>query len=257
MIRDISVVIITRDAAATLETTLQSLTDFDDVVIYDNGSSDATLAIATRYRNVRLFQGEFIGFGPTKRHAVTLAANDWVLSLDADEAPDEELLRALEQWDTASERNTAGQIRRNNLLLGQVVRHSGWGHDWLVRLFNRRFCNFNDAMVHEAVDISATARIMRLGGSISHQAVTDLSQFLEKVNRYSSIRAEHSHKRLHPAFILAKALFAFLRTYGLRLGFLDGWRGVVIAFSNANGVFWKHMKAYTSGNDGFDSRNED
>lgn len=256
MIQNISVVIITRDAAATLDATLQSLTDFEEVVVYDNGSSDATLSIATAYPNVRLFRGEFIGFGPTKRHAVTLAANDWILSLDADEAPDVALQQALAQWDSASERNAVGEIRRNNLLLGKVVRHSGWGNDWLVRLFNRRFCNFNDAMVHEAVAISASTHLVRIDGGIIHQAVTDLSQFLDKVNRYSSIRAAHSRRRLHPAFILAKALFAFLRTYGLRLGFLDGWRGVVIAFSNANGVFWKHMKAYASRNGGVDTRSE-
>jgi len=257
MLRNISVVIITRDAATTLDATLRSLTDFDDVVVYDNGSSDDTPSIATSYPNVRLFQGEFIGFGPTKQHAVTLAANDWILSLDADEAPDAALLSALEQWDCAVERNAAGEIRRNNLLLGKVVRHSGWGNDWLVRLFNRRFCNFNDAMVHEAVAIAASTRLVRLDGGITHQAVTDLSQFLDKVNRYSSIRATHSRRRLHPAFILAKALFAFLRTYGLRLGFLDGWRGVVIAFSNANGVFWKHMKAYALHRKGLDTRRKD
>ncbi|MFW6345819.1 MAG: glycosyltransferase family 2 protein, partial [Halomonas sp.] len=80
--------------------------------------------------------------------------------------------------------------------------------------------------------------------AIMHDAVTDLSQFLEKVNRYSSIRAEQSHRPLSPALIVTKSLFAFFRTYLLRLGFLDGWRGLVIAFSNANGVFWKYMKAY-------------
>lgn len=255
MIRDISVVIITRDAASTLEATLTALNGFDDVVIYDNGSRDATLAVAKRHQNVRLFQGEFLGFGPTKRHAVSLAANDWILSLDADEAPDEKLLRALEQWDTSAERDAAGKIRRNNLLLGKVVRHSGWGNDWLVRLFNRRFCNFNDAMVHEAVETSAVTHIMRLEGGITHQAVTDLSQFLDKVNHYSSIRAEHSRRSLPPALILTKAIFAFFRTYGLRLGFLDGWRGLVIAFSNANGVFWKHMKAYAALHSGSDRQN--
>ncbi|WP_163557865.1 glycosyltransferase family 2 protein [Halomonas sp. NO4] len=244
MIHGISVVIITRDAGDTLEQTLSVLQPFDDVVIYDNGSTDSTLSIAKGYTNVRLHQGPFYGFGPTKHHAVSLARHDWVLSLDADEHPDATLLQTLEDWNSDTRRNVAGEIRRNNLLLGKVVRHSGWGNDWLIRLFNRRYCNFSDAMVHESVTVGEETRVVRLEGAIVHQAVSDLSQFLEKVNRYSSIRAEHSRRSLPPALILAKSLFAFVRTYCFRLGFLDGWRGLVIAFSNANGVFWKHMKAH-------------
>lgn len=240
----ISVVIITRNAGSSFGKTLASLADFDEVVIYDNGSTDDTLAIAERHPNVRLFQGEFFGFGPTKRHAVSLAKHDWVLSLDADEQPTPALIENLRAWDCHTDRDAAAQVQRKNLLLGKVVRHSGWGRDWLVRLFNRRFCNFNDAMVHESVQTGENTQVIRAIGPIMHDAVTDLSQFLEKVNRYSSIRAENSRRPIAPALIVAKSLFAFFRTYFLRLGFLDGWRGLVIAFSNANGVFWKYMKAY-------------
>ena len=240
----ISVVIITRNAGSSFGKTLASLADFDEVVIYDNGSTDDTLAIAERHLNVRLFQGEFFGFGPTKRHAVSLAKHDWVLSLDADEQPTPALIENLRAWDCHTDRDAAAQVQRKNLLLGKVVRHSGWGRDWLVRLFNRRFCNFNDAMVHESVQTGENTQVIRAIGPIMHDAVTDLSQFLEKVNRYSSIRAENSRHPIAPALIVAKSLFAFFRTYFLRLGFLDGWRGLVIAFSNANGVFWKYMKAY-------------
>ncbi|WP_027960528.1 glycosyltransferase family 2 protein [Halomonas halodenitrificans] len=240
----ISAVIITRNAGSTFEKTLASLSDFDEVVVYDNGSIDETLAIAELHPNVRLFQGEFFGFGPTKRHAVSLASHDWVLSLDADERPTPALIESLRTWDCHSERDAAALVQRKNLMLGKEVRHSGWGKDWLVRLFNRRFCNFNDAMVHESVQTGENTQVIRADGAIMHDAVTDLSQFLEKVNRYSSIRAEHSRRPIAPPLIVAKSLFAFFRTYILRLGFLDGWRGLVIAFSNANGVFWKYMKAY-------------
>ncbi|MEQ6917888.1 glycosyltransferase family 2 protein [Halomonas aquatica] len=244
MIHGISVVIITRNAGKTLQRTLSSLNAFDDIVVYDNGSADDTLAIAERFTNVRLFYGDFLGFGPTKQHAVSLARHDWILSLDADEEPDPALVHALSSWDTATTRDAAGRICRDNLLLGKVVRHSGWGNDWLIRLFNRRFCHFNAAMVHESVQTSPDTQVKRLPGVIVHHAVTDLSQFLEKVNRYSSLRADTSRRCLSPWLILAKSAFAFLRTYLLRRGFLDGWRGLVIAFSNANGVFWKYMKAY-------------
>lgn len=249
----LSVVIITRNAATTLERTLGALSDFDDVVVYDNGSSDATVSIAASFANVRVYEGEFLGFGPTKRHAVSLAHHDWILSLDADELPTPALIDTLRTWDYASHHDGAGRILRHNLMLGKEVRHSGWGNDWLIRLFNRHFSNFNDAMVHESVQLGKSTQVKQLTGGITHYAVTDLSQFLEKVNRYSSIRAQNSRRSLSPWLILLKTGFAFFRTYFLRLGLLDGWRGLVIAFSNANGVFWKHMKAYALQHSRFDN----
>lgn len=239
----VSVVIITRNAASTLGRTLDAVQCFDDVVVYDNGSSDDTTRIASGYSNVSLHEGDFLGFGPTKRFAVSLAKHDWILSLDADEAPSRELIEAIALWCPSAASNDLGEIRRENWMMGRPVRYSGWGNDWLVRLFNRRCHNFNDAMVHESILLSETSRVQRLSGIIEHTAVTDLSQFLEKINRYSSLRAESGKLKHYPAAIVfLKAIFAFLRTYVLQHGWLDGWRGLVIAVSNANGVFWKYIK---------------
>ncbi|GAB2724612.1 glycosyltransferase family 2 protein [Halomonas garicola] len=243
MLAKLSAVIITRNAAATLARTLDALDGVDEVVVYDNGSTDATLDIARRYANVSLHQGEFLGFGPTKRHAVSLARHDWVVSLDADEAPSATWLNALAEWLPGAEAQQVVEVHRENWLLGRPVRHAGWGNDWLVRVFHRDRHNFNDAMVHESVVVPATAQVVRLDGCLEHLAVTELGQFLDKINRYSGIRAGSDALRVYPvAVIVLKAAFAFLRTYLLRRGFLDGWRGLVIAVANANGVFWKYMK---------------
>lgn len=243
MLSGLSVVIITRNAAETLARTLDALETVGEVVVYDNGSTDETLDIARRYANVSLHQGDFLGFGPTKRHAVSLAGQDWVLSLDADEAPTARWLEALSEWLPAANAAQVVEVRRENWLLGKPVQHSGWGNDWLVRVFNRRQHNFNDAMVHESVDVIQTTQAVRLNGCIEHLAVTELSQFLDKINRYSEIRADSGKLRLYPVgVIVLKSAFAFFRTYFLQSGFLDGWRGLVIAVSNANGVFWKYMK---------------
>ncbi|WP_083000175.1 glycosyltransferase family 2 protein [Halomonas sp. GT] len=245
----VSVVIITRNAAATLRQTLDSVQDFDDVVIYDNGSSDDTLKIAADYPNVTSYEGEFLGFGPTKRHAVSLAKHDWIVSLDADEALSPILVEAILAWVDKALPNDLGQVLRENWMMGRPVRHSGWGNDWLIRLFNRQCHNFNDAMVHESIALSQHSRVQRLTGTITHTAVTDLSQLLEKVNRYSTIRADSGKLKAYPVpIVFIKALFAFIRTYLLQRGCLDGWRGLVIAVSNANGVFWKYMKNYLKTN---------
>ncbi len=249
MINHISVAIITKNAAATLSKTLSSLTDFAEVVIYDNGSDDETPEIANRYPNVKFQVGHFEGFGPTKNRAIALASNDWILSLDADETVSPTLLKALAAWPADCPVHHAGLILRDNYLMGAAVRRGGWGNDWLIRLFNRQCHRFNDAKVHESVQLSAETKTVKLDGTIDHNAIQDIGQFLQKVDRYSEIRQQQfvaKNKDLPAVIIFIKALFAFWRSYLFQLGFLCGWRGLVIAWSNANGVFFKYMKAHAS-----------
>lgn len=243
MIENVSVVLITKDVEHCIEKALDSLSVFQEVIIYDNGSTDRTLEIVNSYNNVRCIQGEFSGFGPTKRKAVSYASCDWVLSLDADEGVSSELIESLSTFNY-TDPNAVGVIWRHNYFLGKRVKHSGWGNDWLIRLFNRQRHNFNEAMVHENVELSSTSRRQRLDGVIVHDAVVDVGQMLEKVARYSSIRASTQRKCYSIPVIVLKSMFAFFRTYILRLGILDGKAGLVISISNANGVFWKNIKRY-------------
>ena len=247
MLDQISVVIITRDAAATFADTLKSTRGFGEVVVYDNGSNDATIEIAQAHENVSLHQGNFMGFGPTKNHAVSLAKNDWVLSLDADEAISSELRQFLERWVPESS-HCVGLIRRDNYLMGKLVDKGGWGADWLVRLFNRKEHLFNDNAVHESVQLSATTVQERIPLPIRHNAVQHLGQFLEKIDKYSEIRRQTSSKTLHPAAIVFRSFFAFFRSYFIQGGMLAGWRGLVIAWNESNGVFYKYMKIYADRN---------
>ena len=243
MLDQISVVIITRNAAATLADTLESTRGFAEVVVYDNGSDDATIEIAQAHENVSLHQGEFMGFGPTKNHAISLARNDWVLSLDADEEVSSELRRFLEQWKPESD-DCVGVIRRDNYMMGKLVDKGGWGADWLVRLFNRKVHRFNDNAVHESVQLSAMSVQERISSPIRHNAIQHLGQFLQKIDKYSEIRRQTSSKTMHPALIALRSFFAFFRSYIIRGGVLAGWRGLVIAWNESNGVFFKYMKVY-------------
>ena len=137
MLDQTSVGIITGNAAATLAETLESTRGFAEVVVYDNRSDDATMQITKAHENVSLHQGDFMGFGPTKNHAVSLARYDWVLSLDDDEEVSSELRQILEQWEPGSD-DCVGVIRRGNYLMGKLVDKGDWDADWLVRLFNRK-----------------------------------------------------------------------------------------------------------------------
>jgi glycosyltransferase involved in cell wall biosynthesis len=234
---------ITRDAEATIEAALASLAGFPEVIVYDNGSTDRTLEIARRFGNVKVHQGGFLGFGPTKNHAASLATHDWILSIDSDEAVTPELLAAI-RTASLSDAAVGYEVLRRNFFLGKAVTRAGWGNDWLLRLYNRNTAAFTDAPVHEKLRLNVPGPLRRLDGFLDHDAARDIGGFLVKVNRYSELRRAEGRHVLHPAGIFLRAVWAFWRTYLLQLGFLDGWRGLVIAWSNANGVFFKYMKVY-------------
>jgi glycosyltransferase involved in cell wall biosynthesis len=244
----ISAVIIVRDAEQTIGKTLDSLQRFDEVVVYDNGSQDRTLEIARSFPNVSLHEGEFFGFGPTKNHAVGLARHDWVLIVDSDESVSDELFSSIAAADF-SDAETAYSVLRANYFRGKHVRHSGWGGDWLVRLYRRDGTQVSDIAVHEAVLPPEGGRVVRLRGELSHDAVRELSEFLVKIDRYSEIRRNGDWSIRSPALAFLSSFWAFVRSYFLQLGFLDGWRGLVIAVCDANGVFFKYLKPYADRKD--------
>jgi len=240
----ISVVLMVRDAAATLGATLESVRDFNEVLIYDNGSRDETLTIAGRYPNARICKGEFTGFGPTRNQAASLARNDWIFSLDADEVVEETLLVSLSGM-ALDDPQQAYAVERQNFLLGKRVRHGGWGSQWLTRLYNRRTHRFTEVAVHEKVEMKSGEQAVHLAGSLRHTAMRDAGDFLVKMHRYTMLKAGESTRTYPPGIILLKSVWAFIRAYFLRLGLLDGWRGLLISVSEANGVFYKYMVIYS------------
>lgn len=239
----ISGVVIVRDAESMLAACLGSLEFLAEVVVYDNGSVDRTRDIARSFANVSLHTGPFVGFGPTKNHAAGLARHAWILSIDSDETLSPELMRSISAIDT-HDTSMVYSIWRQNYLMGRRVRHAGWGNDWLPRLYHRDRARLSDAAVHEKLQWDADAVVCRLDGPLYHAAVPDLGDMLVKVNRYTEIRRQTRPTVLPPVIILLRSWWAFWRTYVFRGGWLDGWRGLAIAWSNANGVFYKYMKPY-------------
>ena len=239
----ISAVLMVRDAEATLAATLDGLRRFGEVVVFDNGSKDKTLEIAGRYPNVRIHKGEFTGFGPTRNKAASLAKHDWVFSIDADEVPDEALLTAMDALTLDSK--LAYSVERQNYLLGKRVKHGGWGSQWLTRLYHRKGHAFTDVAVHEKVELKRGEEAQVLPGTLKHMPMQDAGDFLVKMHRYTMLKAGESRRTYPPAIILLKTFWAFIRSYILRLGVLDGWRGVLISVSEANGVFYKYIVIYS------------
>ncbi|MEH6442635.1 MAG: glycosyltransferase family 2 protein [Oceanospirillaceae bacterium] len=241
-ITHISVVIIVKNAAATIEATLASLDCFSEVVLYDNGSSDETLNIAAAFSNVKIIQGEFTGFGETKNNAVSFASNDWIFSLDADEVPTVEFISHLATLDL--DKNSAYQINRVNYYKSTPIKHC-WGNDVITRVYHRAVTSFNNNKVHEFI-ITDGLQVNMLPENVLHYPYSNLSDFIVKADNYSSLFAKDNQgtKSSSPLKAFLNGLFSFVKTYFLKRGFLDGYPGLVIAFSHMTTNFFKYMKLY-------------
>lgn len=246
----VSAVVICQNASSTIARCCQSLANFDEVLIYLNDSTDDTEAKCREYPNVTIVVGEFSGFGPTKNAAVDSARNDWVLSIDSDEYVDEQLVASLSGIDFEQPKS-AFEVLRKNRFCGQHVRRGGWGNDILLRVFHRQYARFNNNLVHEKVIAGQGVAIQRLAGVLWHDAVVSLDQFLQKISRYSELNARDVSPSAthHPFIALIRAQFKFFKSYILQLGFLAGWRGVVIAYAAATGTFFKYAKRYSKSRD--------
>lgn len=238
----VSVVMIVKNGAATIAQCLESLRRFDDVVVYDNGSSDKTRDITRSFANVRLIEGEFDGFGTTKNRAASYAAHDWVLSIDCDEVMNDAIVQEI--FGLPLDTGSVYSLLRKNFYKTTEIRHC-WGADEIVRLYHREVTRYSDKRVHEHV-LSEGLAIKKLRNSFSHYPYQSISEFVQKADRYSTLFATDNagKKSSSPAKAFFNGLYSFFRTYILKRGFLDGYAGLVIAFSHMVTNFYKYIKLY-------------
>lgn len=239
----VSAVMIVKNGARTIKRTLESLKEFDDVVVYDNGSEDGTQVITRQFPNVNLIEGEFLGFGPTKNLAASYAKHDWVLIIDSDEVVDEELLHALKT--KLLDPNTIYIVNFLAYYKEIQIKHCGWNNQKIRRLYNKSVTRFNDNFVHENI-IDGGMKKEPIEGNMKHYSYMSISDFITKVDRYSTLFAkDHAgKKRSSPVKAFFNGLYSFFRTYILKRGFLDGYAGLIIAFSHMATNFYKYIKLY-------------
>jgi glycosyltransferase involved in cell wall biosynthesis len=237
----LSVILITRNEAANIAACLESVAWADEIVVVDSGSTDETPAICRRYTQ-NLTVTDWPGFGPQKNRALDRATGDWVLTIDADERVTPELRAEIEQVLQAPDAD-AYELPRLSSYLGQAMRHGGWWPDHVTRLFRRGSARFSEARVHETLQV--TGRTGRLKQHLIHHPFRSLDQVIGKMDSYSTAAAAGMAERGRSAGLTSAVLhglFAFLRTYVLRAGFLDGRLGFVLAVSNAEGAYYKYLK---------------
>jgi glycosyltransferase involved in cell wall biosynthesis len=242
--QSLSVVIICKNESDVIGRTLQSAEALtDDIILYDNGSSDGTQEIARSY-GAQVIEGNWEGFGKTKRKGVGLARYDWVLSIDADEVIDEELRQCLLHLQLNNE-NFVYEIEFKNFFGTKHLKYGEWGSDRHIRLFNRKRVNWNEASVHEQLTIDADIKILSLKGYILHQTVKDISEYTRKMTQYALLNASKYHqqgKRSSWLKLNVGPFFAFVKYYFFKFGFLDGWEGFVCARMTAFYTFLKYAR---------------
>jgi glycosyltransferase involved in cell wall biosynthesis len=240
----LSVVIVCRNEAGIIGKTLQSLQGLtDDIVVFDNGSTDDTLAVVKEF-NVHLHQGSWEGFGKTKRKANSLAKYDWILSLDADESIDEQLKQSLLQLDLSDEK-TVYDIPFRNFLGKKYLKFGEWGGDHHIRLFNRRQVNWGDAPVHENLVLPEGVSLKKIKGYVLHQTVKNMEDYAQKMVQYAMLNADKYYQQGRKSSWFRTRLsagFTFFNYYILKLGFLDGYAGFVCARMTAWYTFLKYAR---------------
>jgi glycosyltransferase involved in cell wall biosynthesis len=240
----ITITIITLDEADHIAAAIDSVSWADEVIVVDAGSTDETVAIA-RARGARTETRAWSGWVDQKNYAASLARNDWILSLDADERVTPALaaeIRAL----LATEPPCRGyRIPRVTFHLGRWIRTTDFYPDYQTRLYDRRAARWRGRYVHESVSVDGP--VGRLRGELEHYSYKDLRDHLARIDHYTTLAARQMRESGHragPLDLLLHPPAAFLRNYVLRRGFLDGTVGLTLSMINAYAVFLKFAKLW-------------
>jgi glycosyltransferase involved in cell wall biosynthesis len=237
----LSVIIITQNEEANIRDCLDSVLWTDEIIVVDSGSTDRTADIC-KQKGVRVHVHDWPGFGKQKNRALGYATKDWVLSLDADERVTPELRAEILGAMKAAKHN-AFYLPRLSQFCGKFVRHSGWYPDYVLRLFKRGTGRFTDDLVHETVVLEGTPG--KLASPLVHYSYRTADDVERKVEHYSTSAAQQMFQAGRRATWLDAPLrggWAFLRTYLLRLGLLDGGTGLAVARMNARTTYLKYRK---------------
>lgn len=238
----ISACLITLNEEHNLPRALASLAGIaDEIVVVDSGSTDRTEAIAREHGAV-FFSRAWSSYGEQKNFAAECASNEWILSMDADEELSSALQTSLLQWKNTRPKFSVYEVARKTWYLGAWINHSGWYPDFQRRLYDRDEARFS-GIIHESVRFVGPPG--RLNGDLLHYTVRSFEEHQQKVDRYTQLSAQQLHwegKRYWRTGMLLGAPWRWIHTFVLRGGFLDGHRGVLIAWMAARSVRLKYSK---------------
>ena len=241
----LSAIVIAKNEEARLAACLESLSFADQiVVIVDSASSDRTRDIAGAY-TPHVFVESWRGYAQTKQRALDRTSGDWVVWLDADERVTPELAEEIRRATASPPGCAAYRIPRKAFFLGRWIRHGGWFPGYVVRVFQKSLGRFSERRVHEGLEIDG--RIGTLKAPILHYTDDTLEHYLDKFNAYTGLAARdlsERRKTFRRTDLFFRPVFLFIKMFIVKLGFLDGMVGFILAVLSANYVFTKYAKLW-------------
>jgi len=238
----ISVILITKDEEKNISDCLKSVEWADEIIVVDAESSDKTIELAKNFTD-KVHIKKWEGYVPQKKYALSLACNDWVLSVDADERITPELKNEL--LNITSGEFSGYKIRRKNFLLNKEITSCGWGNDYQLRFFLKDKTDLTDRLVHEGFTVNG--KIGKLENPMLHYTFSSFSDYFNKINYYTSLKAEELYKqkrKVNGWTIFSHAVSAFFLFYITKRGFKDGVYGLIISFLHSVSTMLNYIKLW-------------
>ena len=238
----ISVTVITKDEEKNISDCLRSVDWADEIIVVDSESTDRTAELAKQFTD-KIFIRKWEGYVPQKKYALSLATNEWVLSLDADERVTSELK---DEIINLSPGEFSGfKIRRKNFLLKKEITSCGWEKDYQLRLMRKDKSSFSDRLVHEKFIVDG--QVEKLKNPMIHYTFTSFSEYFSKINHYSSLKAQElfqKKKRVGAWTIFSHTVSAFFAFFIFRRGFKDGVYGLIISLLHSVSTMMNYIKLW-------------
>jgi len=240
----ISAIAITLNEAEAIDSYLNSLSFADEIIIVDSFSTDNTVALASAHPKVMVYKREFDNFSAQKNFALSKTSNDWVVFFDLDEeittALSEEIMDTLK-----SPKAAAYAIKRDFFFMSRKIKYSGMQNDWVIRVFNKKHCRYNDRLVHENLEIEGETQ--KFKNKLPHHTYKTFDAYTQKLHHYSALQAKMLYEdKKWPNWyhFLFRPWYRFWHQYLIRLGVLDGKEGFILAYTSAFATFKRYVNLW-------------
>jgi glycosyltransferase involved in cell wall biosynthesis len=240
----ITALAITYNEEINVKRYVESLSFADEIIFIDSQSTDKTVEIALE-KGVKVIERKFTNFSDQRNYAISQAKNDWIVFFDLDEIITPSLETEIKNIVSNAKGKIAFFVKRNFFFMNKHIHFGGWQNDKAIRIFNKKFCEYNGNLVHES--IKARGKIGLLQNKVNHYSYKDFDNYNNKLNLYSKLQSANLyHKKLKPTFyhFLFRPLYRFLWQYLFRLGVLDGKEGFILAYIHSFSVFKRYLQLW-------------
>lgn len=241
----ISALAITYNEEKHIERFINSLSFADEIIIIDSNSTDKTASIATSLGAKVIFK-EFDNFSSQKNFALQQAKHDWIVFFDPDEVISSQLAKEIVEKTESKTSTKAFKVKRNFYFMGKKIKYSGFQNDAVIRLFQKKYCKYNANLVHETLEVNGVIETLKYKSD--HYSYKNFDLYNKKLSNYSKLQAKMLYaKKVRPTLyhFLVRPWYRFFHQYVIKLGFLDGKEGFILAYLSAFSVFKRYLYLWT------------